>query len=97
MIAILILSAIVWISAIGLSDLKDRNPKRPYDVAIFCPSCRAELFTGGETLHDGEILIKRCNACHTVSNWHLAMYPVPVLLNRPLKSHVDVYREEEAE
>ncbi|MCT4779841.1 MULTISPECIES: hypothetical protein [Exiguobacterium] len=96
MITILILLAIVWISAIGLSDLKNSEPKRQY-VAIFCPSCHTELFSNGETLHDGEILIKRCKVCHTVSNWHLAIAPVPLLLNRPLKSNVDLYREEETE
>lgn len=96
MIATLILIAIVWISAIGLSDLKNKEPKHQH-VAIFCPSCHEELFSNGETLHNGEILIKRCNACHTVSNWHLAIAPVPLLLNRPLKNNVDLYREEEAE
>lgn len=58
----------------------------PGGTRIFCPKCNNELVENGELLHDGNIVIKRCNECETISNWYFDT-PVPLLIKRPIDPH----------
>lgn len=61
--------------------VKARRLRRFY--RLDCPECGLDVESFGETLHEGIILIKRCDHCDTISNW-VIKENIPLPVKRPL-------------